>query len=451
MNSHLKFLVFILICGFTIPANGQYEIYSSVWIDEYTFQHHINQYLSNTLLSFEYYQKWNGETHQFESALPSRLTYTPFASKEIKVDATEIDYTQRNFLLDWEKFNIEKIDSLTKNSKVIYSTFLSYDDQGRITKSVYKNFEHRPIGERIDYKIVYNHSDSLPGYTVEIIWSDGLLLNKKSNSILQYFFDNNRRLVQVNATHQTAEENTTFECSYSYDSLGRLISASRVPSSEVYRDRNYSYTITPFVLDSVQDDYSLLKIPSIQHWLNSSLDSGLNIIAYQKFEPNRNTFVEYCYLVDSEQNRLLMLSPYPYYYGEDSEYNSITRSYCSISQSQNLNDTVPYDPNYEPRYVGTFYSQCSIEERYTTPPGLVNAGSVEGYKRSEHQLSNGWKRVTYQRGSSGPSLFAPGYPVSVRFDIQYDKHLILDPNGVIRYIIDYDKLIKIEEVKEKVE
>ncbi len=154
--------------------------------------------------------------------------------------------------------------------------------------------------------------------------------------------------------------------------------------------------------------------------------------------------MEYSYLVDANQTRLLMLRPYPSYYGENSDSNSITKSFCSVSRSQNLNDTIPYDPNYKPRYIGTFYSQCSVEERYTTPPGLVNAGSVEGYKRSAHVLPNGWKRITYQRGSSAPSRFAPGYPASVRLDIRYDKHLILDPAGVVRYIIDYDKLMKID-------
>jgi hypothetical protein len=138
-----------------------------------------------------------------------------------------------------------------------------------------------------------------------------------------------------------------------------------------------------------------------------------------------------------------MLRPYPHYFGVNSDSNSVTKSYCSISTSQNLNDTIPYDPNYQPRYIGTFYSQCSIEERYTTPPGLVNAGSVYGYKRSEHPLPNGWKRISYQRGSSSPSRFAPGYPVSVRYDILYGKHLILDPNGIVRYIMEYDKLIRL--------
>jgi len=449
MNSHLKKLAIILIFGFITPAFGQFEINSSVWLDEYTVQHHINNYLSNTIFNFEYYQKWNGEKRQFESALPSRLTYTPFASKEIQVVAKEIDYTQRSILLNWETFNVQKIDSLTRKSKVIYSTLLNYDDQGRLTQSIYKNYEYIPVGERIDYKIVYNHSDSLLGYIVEIIWSDGLLLKKKGNSILKYVFDNYKRVVRVNATHQSERELTVYENSFSYDSIGRLISAIRVPSSEVFRDRNYAYMITPFVLDSVVNNYGPLKIPSIQHWLKAYPDSGLNIISYQKFEPNRNKMVEYSYLVDSEQNRLLMLRPYPHYYGEHSEINSITRGYCSISPSQNFNDTVPYDPNYEPRYLGTFYSQCSVEERYTTPPGLVNAGSIEGYKRSEHALTNGWKRVTYQRGSSAPSSFAPGYPVSVRFDILYDMHLILDPKGVVQYIIVYDKLIKIEEVEKQ--
>ena len=452
MNSLLKFQLFILSCGFTIPANGQYEIHSSAWFDEHTVQHHIDNYLSNTIGSVEYYQKWDSEKQQFESALPSRLTYCPFASMEVQVEAKEIDYTQRSMLLNWETFNVEKIDSLIRKSKLIYSTLMSYDDQGRLTQSSFKNYKYRPVGERIDYKIVYNLSDSLSRYTVEIIWSNVLILKKKNMSLLQYFFDNNQRLVRTNASHQSERELTVYENSFSYDAMGRLISALRFPSSEVFRDQNYAYTTTPFVLDSVQQIYGLLKIPSIQHWLKAYPDSGLNIISYQKFEPNRNKMVEYSYLVDSEQNRLLMLRPYPHYYGEHSENNSITRGYCSISPSQNLNDTVPYDPNYEPRYIGTFYSQCSVEKRYTTPPGLVNAGSVEGYKRSEHALPNGWKRVTYQRGSSAPSRFAPGYPVSVRFDIVYDKHLILDTKGVVRYIIEYDNLIKIEaveKVKEK--
>ncbi|PSR08687.1 MAG: hypothetical protein C7M88_09090 [Candidatus Arcticimaribacter sp.] len=447
INSLVKFLAFILYCLFTIPAKGQYEINSSVWMDEYTVQHHIDNYLSNSLFSFEYYQKWNNERKQFESALSSRLTYTPFASNEIKVDATELDYTQRSFLLKWENFEVEKIDSLMKSSRMIYSTLIMYDTLGRITRSTYRNYKYKPIGEQIDFRIVYNHSDSLSGFTAEVIRSEGLLLNKKSNNTVQYFYDNHQRLLRVSAQYQNKRESSKFENSYSYDTLGRLISFLRVPSSDVYLDRRYSYTVTPFVLDSVQDDYSLLKIPSIQHWLKSYLDSNLNIIAYQKFERNRNAMVEYSYLTDQKQNRLLMLRPYPSYYGEDKEDNSVTRSCCSISRSQNLNDTIPYDTNYEPRYIGTFHSQCSIEERYTTPTGLVNAGSVEGYKRSEHQLDDGWKRVTYQRGSSAPSRFAPGYPVSVRFDVQYDKHLILDSKGVVRYIIDYDKLIKIEMVR----
>ena len=446
INSHLPFSIVILCCGFTIPANCQYEMSSSQWLDEQTVQHHIDNYLSNTIYSGEYYQKWNAEKQQFESALPYRLTYSPFTSNEIQVEAKEIDYTQRSMLLKWETFSVEKIDTIMRKAKGLYSTLMSYDDQGRLTQSIFKNYEHKPFGERIDYKITYSHPDSLTRYTVEIIYSDGLILKKKSNSLLQFFFDNNQRLIQTNAVHQNERELTFYENNYSYDAVGRLITATRLPSSEVYRDRNYAYTITPFVLDAVQDEYGVLKIPSIQHWLKSYPDSGLNIISYQKFESNRNQMLEYSYLVDSQQNRLLMLRPYPHYYGEYSEINSITRGYCSISPSQNLNDTVPYDPNYEPRYIGTFYSQCSIEERYTTPPGLVS-GSVEGYKRSEHTLPNGWKRVTYQRGSSAPSRFAPGYPVSVRFDILYDKHLILDPNGVVRYVIEYDKLIQIEPVE----
>ena len=444
MKAHLKLLIFLLSCGFTISANGQYELPSSQWLDEHTVQHHIDNYLSNNIYSVEYYQKWNRGKEQFESVLPYRLTYRPFASKEIQVEAKEIDYTQRSMLLKWETFSVEKLDAIMSKSKGIYTTLMRYDDQGRLTQSNYKNYEHQPIGKQIDYTIVYNDSDSLSRYTVEIIYSDGLILKKKSNNLLEFFLDKNQRLVRTNASHQNEKELTVYENNYSYDAVGRLISATRLPSSEVYRDRNYDYTITPFVLDSVQDNYALLKIPSLQHWINTYPDSGLTMISYQRFEPNQNKMVEYSYLVDSEQNRLLMLRPYPHYFGEHSENNSITRGYCSISSSQNLYDTVPYDPNYEPRYIGTFYSQCSVETRYTTPPGLINAGSVEGYKRSEHPLPNEWKRVTYQRGSSAPSRFAPGYPVSVRLDVLYDTHLILDPNGVVRYVIEYDKLIKIE-------
>jgi hypothetical protein len=421
---------------------AQYEINSSVWIDEYTVQHHINQYLSNLLLSYDYYHQWNSEMHQFESALPDRLTYTPFASMSIQVDAKELDYHQRSILLKWENFDVGRIDSVIKDSKGMYTTLLSYDSLGRLTNSSYHNTEYLPAGERIEYTIAYN-SESSQGFRVEITWATGILYTKKSTSVLHYSFSEDQKLIWVSGSHQSARENTSFENSYTYDSIGRLTQATRIPVSDVYRDRDYSYSVSAFHLDSAQNNYNLLKIPSIQHWLKSYPDSGLTIIAYQKFEPNRNQFVEYSYLVDSHQNRLLMLRPYPHYFGVNSDSNSVTKSYCSISTSQNLNDTIPYDPNYQPRYIGTFYSECSVEERYTTPPGLVNAGSVYGYKRSEHPLSNGWKRISYQRGSSSPSRFAPGYPVSVRYDILYGKHLILDPNGIVRYIMEYDKLIRL--------
>ncbi len=443
LNKLLKFLAILLFCGFTIPTNAQYEINSSVWMDEYTIQHHIDNYLGNLLLSYDYYQKWNNDAQQFESDLPARLTYPPFASKNIEVEAVELTMTQRSLLFKWENFDVHLIESFWKDSKKIYSTLLTYDDKGRLTSSVFKNFEYKPVGERIDYNIAYNQTDTLHEIMVEVCWSDGLLLKKKSTSLLHYYFNNQQRLVQANTSHQSERENSTFVNSYSYDTFGRLKSFLRVPPSEVYRDGNYTYTFTPFHLDSVQDEYDLLKIPSMQHWLRTYADSGLHIIAYQKFEPNRNAAVEYSYLVDSRQNRLLMLRPYPSYFGANNDSSGNMKSLCTISSSQDLNDTVPYDPNYEPRYIGTFYSQCSVEERYTTPPGLINAGSIEGYKRTEQNLPNGWKRITYQRGSSAPSRFAPSYPVSVGYDILYDLHLILDSQGVVRYIVDYTKLIKI--------
>ncbi len=281
MKTLLTFLVLLFLCGTTLPTQAQYEINSSVWMDEYTVQHHINQYLSNVLFSYEYYQKWNSEEHQFESALPARLTYTPFASKNIKVEALELDYTQRYKLFEWDNFTENQLDSLMKGSKNLYTTLMNYDAHGRITSSVYRNFEHKPAGERIDYSIAYNPTDTLPGFTVEVSWSEGLILHKKSTSIITYALNKNQQILQVNGSHQSARENILFENTYSYDSLGRLTSFIRVPTSEVYIDRNYDYTITPFLLDSAKNNYNMLKIPSVQHWLRPYADSGLNIISYQ--------------------------------------------------------------------------------------------------------------------------------------------------------------------------
>lgn len=448
MKSLSRYFGFSLIVGFTSPAAGQYEINSSVWMDAYSVQHHIDQYLSNTLLSYEYYQKWNPEIKQFQSALPARLSYPSFASKVIEVKATEMDYLQRNIVLDWQNFDPEKLDSLIGRSKKRYATLVTYDDQGRIIKSSYKNFEYKLARERIDYSLNYSKSDSLHGITAYITWSQGFLFRSKSRSLIDYYFNENQRLVQVNTSHQNKRENSSSQRNYTYDALGRLSQVTVDPSSKLYRNRTYDYTIRPFDLEALKDDYFVLKIPSIQNWLSTYQDSGLSIIAYQKFESNRNGFVQYSYLVDANQNRLLMLRPYPHYYHTFKEENSITKSYCSISTSQDLNDTLPYDPNYKPHYIGTTYGQSSIERHYTKPPGLVNAASTEGYKRSDHALPNGWRRLSYQRGSTAPSRFGPGYPASVRLDIQFDKHLILDPSGVLRYIIEYDKIVKIDEVKD---
>ena len=198
---------------------------------------------------------------------------------------------------------------------------------------------------------------------------------------------------------------------------------------------NNSYANRPFDYSVEINEFLLLKTPSIARWLKSFNPNELSIVESEINGSKAFT------IMHNQSRPLILLNPqknarqYIWQYIKDS--TGIYRSKFEITTLPDLNDTIPYDPNFKPFHLGTEISQCSITELYSQPKGKISAERAEIYRQTIIPLANGWQLVKYQTGRDVNIKFAIGHPAPIRKDVILDEYVILDETGKVRYFIDY--------------
>ena len=459
-------LMFILFSG---KLTAQEASHPSIWYDQFTARDHFTSQLLNIMATRDYGVIWDSLSDQYISAMPKRLTYLPFANQTIEVKMTEVDYRDEYQLQKWELFSPERMDSIFQLGKQVGEVTLKYDELGRLISSDEKLKPKSTYKSRREFIIHYLESDSGSVINMEL-WSREFYwfaryqssyagnfmyrpLRKRSVWKSYNQFDKNGLMskhISTSASKLNQREGSlrgNYIYDFTWDEKGRLLSESyESVNEEKTKVIAQSSKTRDFSMERDSVLFPLLQVPSIALWINNNFDKkDLNLIEYTGgFKGKSGTFLEH-----KQHDKLLYLdtnvTPRQVLYQTLIDSNSIYRAVFQIVGHPSVLDTTPYDPDYKSHVIDTRYTQCSIETINSRPPGLIDATKADGFKRSILPLNGGWSMALYQRGASDyPSTrFSVGYPPFIRMDVLNDEYLILDSEGVIRYVGSHQKLAKV--------
>ncbi|MCI5056176.1 MAG: hypothetical protein MRY83_08710 [Flavobacteriales bacterium] len=441
-----------IICAYS--ANSQNETHPSHWDDIHTIKNHLTE---NTLCNLIYgiipRRTWNAEKSIFESTLLKGLCYPLAKGRKLKVLGSTPVYFRRDLMND-----PDILDSLFEKEEVLIETELSYDQRGYLVE-YQRKFDNDDYIQtrliRLDYSwegeniTEINCFDSGYYYVPNSRYSSIYIGDLNNEPLLQtskgwtkYIFENGT-LKSTQSEYEKysngkldAKDCRSYTDEFLWDSKGRLLrslQSSKCDTTKIVYSNEFKYE--PFNLTEAQEIFPILKTASVRRWVQLFDQKDLYIS-----ETGQGTYLMHNYEPMIKFDTTEYWRQNIYYTIEEPGY--IKRVVAEVRSLPEPHDTIPYDPNFKPALLDVRYTQCSIEEIYQRPPGLLDAGRIEAFNKKENDFKN-WKHIVYCRDSETSIRFAIGFEPGVYMNPSHNAELFVDDIGRVNYYFKYGDFYKI--------
>ncbi|MDA7803682.1 hypothetical protein N8987_03825 [Crocinitomix sp.] len=495
MKQILGLIIFLLSWSSTAQV-GEHVMH---WQDSYTIQRHITEYINNVFALNSPILIWDDTQKKYISYLPMGLTNEMGRGKSYIFEAAEIHLLKDYFKGDLANITEEKLNAIMDTSRKVMTGVLYYDEKGRV-KEVTRTV---PLydGHSEEHKALFEYSNTVDGLDLHIVITAkeyqekahysskyvGNIMRKplllESTWTLNFKFNAEGELIYGNqqamdfANGKINSEQGQYEYWFDWNEQGRMISWEYAyPSLQNTEEAELGlgvstlmvndFELQPFEFTKALETYPLLYTPSINKWLINHYDTTRMTLLHSKVGSDVKTELLYDgHIVLMELDSTVIVRQdatsengssltYRYMHGTQKLYDRFQDSIgeyiaaFDIRYLPNLNDNVPYDPDYYKKIEEKGFRVIDDPDHPHRQPGLIQSmyGSRAG--RSELKLGDGWKMIAYRLGTDMNYNFALGHRVPIRQDILQDKYVILDENDVVQFYYTYGKLYRITEMAE---
>lgn len=468
MTKHLFIFLFILsFSGTKAQLFPHYNAYQRRYpLANYLTQH---GFLNTLYAAPEDANELRQGSTIYRNYLPRFLTNTALAGTTVNVSVVEM---KNNYSFFWNYFyntpeiNGKQLDSLFARETVIENLQLRFNKNGQLSFRSRLLNQYKGYLEADSLWLNYGNSNGSPTINVETknyakhqnggyasiyagTFKSGPVVRESSSQTI-YTFNEAGLLSGKYYTHQQYANKKkdykpgTMRTAYSYDEKGRLLCRrDSFPEQDSSSTHLFSYKELTFDFKTLQQEYEILKTPSVRNWITKSFVA--DSLSLLDFSGGYSTNESGLYIMQNHSMPVLKLE----------KLNSFN-AYMSTEAFETWNDSmgttrlhyyitrVPPPEDSVARYIPGYTSGCMIYQSYTRPGGLVSVQSVRVNNQQELRFKNGWRVFLCRANDPGVHELIPGSHSFFGFDHSDTEAIFINPAGQIKYYYENKRLYKLE-------